>query len=70
MVNTPLLRQEIKSGGYNLGQVATMLDLSNATMTARMKKGNFTIPEINTLSRALNLNKLKMVNIFFTDFNN
>lgn len=70
MVDLPQLKLEIKRHGYNIGQIAIILGISNTTMSTRMKTGNFTIQEVNTLSRVLELGKLKMVDIFFENFNN
>lgn len=70
MVNISQLKLEIKRHGYSIGQIAIILGISNATMSTRMKAGNFTVQEINTLSRVLELGKLKMADIFFENFNN
>jgi hypothetical protein len=69
LVNLPLLIDKVTKSGLKLGAIATEMGVSRPTLRNRLQgtKGDFTLSEIRSLSKILQLTDNDILQIFFKE---
>lgn len=70
MINIPKLRGKIVENEMSISDLAEKIGISKSTLYQKINNNgaSFTIDEVVTISKILNLSKDEFNNIFFADF--
>lgn len=70
MINIPKLRGKIVENEMSISDLAEKMGISKSTLYQKINNNgvSFTIDEVVTISKVLNLSKDEFNNIFFADF--
>lgn len=69
MINIPKLRGKIVENEMSISDLAEKMGISKSTLYQKINNSvSFTIDEVVTISKVLNLSKDEFNNIFFADF--
>ena len=70
MINIPKLRGKIVESEMSISDLAEKIGISKSTLYQKINNNcvSFTIDEVVTISKILNLSKDEFNNIFFADF--